>query len=245
MANNFEAISAPQPTVISHLLELRSRIVFCLVAYSVIFIGLFCFAKEIYDLLAAPLIATLGDEQKLIATEITSPFMSPLKLVLFLALYLAMPVFLYHIWFYIAPGLYRHEKKLLLPMLILSCALFYSGILFCYFVVFPLVFGFFQSVAPKSVIIMPDVGQYLSFALKLFLAFGVVFQVPILVVLLVKTKVISAQQLANKRRHVILIAFILGMILTPPDVISQILLAVPVIILFELGLVLSKYLIKL
>lgn len=227
---------------LEHFVELRRRLLHCIVAILTVFGILFLFAGQIYDVLAIPLVRSLGDHGQLIATEITSPLLSPLKLVLILSLYLSMPIVLYHAWAYVAPGLYRHEKQLVLPLMVISCVLFYSGMLFCYFVVFPIMFRFFQSVVPETVAITPDIHQYLGFALKLFFSFGITFQVPVLVVLLVRMGIVSRQQLAQKRRHVALIAFTVGMLLTPPDVISQVLLAIPIQLLFEGGLLLSRFL---
>lgn len=229
-------------SLLDHIIELRQRLLSCIVCIVCVFGVLIIFATDIYDILAIPVINSLGENRQLIATEITSPLLSPLKLALILSLYLSMPVILYHGWAYVAPALYKHEKSLVLPLLLISSVLFYSGPLFCYFVVFPLTFSFIQSVVPESVAITPDIHQYLTFSLKLFFSFGLAFQVPVLVVLLVRTGIVTHRQLATKRRHVALIALTVGMLLTPPDIISQTLLTLPVLFLFESGLLLSRVL---
>jgi sec-independent protein translocase protein TatC len=228
-------------TFISHLVELRSHLlrgIFCIL---IIFLSLFYFANDIYSWLASPLLTHLSVNSTMIATEVASPFLAPLKLTLFMAIFLAMPYLLYQAWAFIAPGLYENEQRFAIPLLITSIILFYMGIAFAYYVVFPLLFGFFTAVAPEGVTIMTDISRYLDFVLKLFFAFGLAFEVPIATILLVWTGLTSVKSLKRNRPYIIVGAFALGMLLTPPDVISQILLAVPVWCLFELGLIMSKY----
>lgn len=224
-----------QPLV-QHLLELRSCLLKSLAAVLIVFIALFAFANDIYEFVAAPLQKFLPENSSMIATDVTSPFLTPFKLTLFTSLFIAMPFILYQIWSFIAPALYKKEKRLAIPLFLSSVVLFYLGVAFAYYVVFPLVFGFFTSVGPQSVTIMTDISQYLTFVMKLFFAFGAAFEIPVATVLLIASGVISPQNLAKKRPYVIVICFVLGMFLTPPDVISQLLLAIPMWALFELGL---------
>ncbi len=228
--------------LVQHLIELRNRLLRCIVVVLMIFAGLFYFANEIYLFVAAPLQKFLPEGSSMIATEVASPFLTPFKLTLFVSVIMAVPYLLYQIWSFIAPGLYRHEKKLAIPLLVSSVLLFYAGMAFAYFVVFPLVFGFFTSVAPADVAIMTDISKYLGFVLKLFFAFGIAFEIPIATVLLTQAGIISPQRLAQKRPYVIVGCFVLGMLLTPPDMISQALLAIPMWLLFELGLVFGRLL---
>lgn len=227
---------------ISHLVELRSRLLRSVLAVLVIFAGLFYFANDLYLLLSAPLTALLPPGTSMIATDVTSPFFAPFKLTLVASLALAMPFILHQIWAFIAPGLYTNEKRLAIPLLVSSIFLFYAGIAFAYFVVFPLIFGFFTSVGPENVAVMTDISSYLNFVLKLFFAFGITFEIPIATLLLIKSGAVTRQALAAKRAYVIVVCFIFGMLLTPPDVISQSLLALPMWLLFELGLLLSRLL---
>ena len=229
---------AEQPFV-SHLVELRTRLMRAMLVVLVIFLGLFYFANQLYVALSAPLTALLPEGTSMIATDVTSPFFAPFKLTLVLSLFLAMPFILHQIWGFISPGLYKHEKRLAVPLLISSIFLFYSGIAFAYFVVFPLIFGFFTSVGPENVAVMTDISSYLNFVLKIFFAFGVVFEIPIATLLLVWSGVTDVQSLRGKRAYVIVGCFVLGMLLTPPDVISQTLLALPMWLLFELGIILA------
>ncbi len=224
---------------ISHLVELRSRLMRALLVILVIFLGLFYFANHLYEMLSEPLTSLLPEGTSMIATDVTSPFFAPFKLTLVLSIFLAMPFILHQIWGFISPGLYKHEKRLAVPLLASSIVLFYSGIAFAYFVVFPLIFGFFTSVGPESVAVMTDISSYLNFVLKIFFAFGVVFEIPIATLLLVWSGATDVQSLRAKRAYVIVGCFVLGMLLTPPDVISQTLLAVPMWLLFELGIVLA------
>jgi sec-independent protein translocase protein TatC len=226
-------------TLISHLIELRSRILKALLAVLVVFLCLFYFAQDLYQYLALPLIATLPEGSTMIATAVASPFLAPFKLTLVLSFFIAIPVVLYQIWAFVAPGLYRNEKKLIAPLLASSTLLFYAGMAFAYYVVFPLVFMFFNSVAPEGVLVSTDISSYLDFVLKLFFAFGLAFEVPIAVILMCWTGATTAESLRKKRPYVIVAAFVIGMLLTPPDVISQVLLAVPMWILFEIGVIIG------
>ena len=224
----------PLPLV-AHLTELRDRLLRAILAILVLFIGLFPFANELYSFVSEPLRKYLPEGSSMIATEVASPFLTPFKLTLVLAIFAAIPVILYQIWAFVAPGLYSNEKRIAFPLLASSVVLFYLGAAFAYFVVFPLVFGFFTSVGPGDVAIMTDINRYLDFVLKLFFAFGLAFEIPIAAVILIWTGVTTADALANKRPYIIVGCFVLGMLLTPPDVISQSLLAIPMWILFELG----------
>ena len=224
----------PLPLV-AHLTELRDRLLRAILAILVLFIGLFPFANELYSFVSEPLRKYLPEGSSMIATEVASPFLTPFKLTLVLAIFAAIPVILYQIWAFVAPGLYKNEKRITFPLLASSVVLFYLGAAFAYFVVFPLVFGFFTSVGPGDVAIMTDINRYLDFVLKLFFAFGLAFEIPIAAVILIWTGVTTADALANKRPYIIVGCFVLGMLLTPPDVISQSLLAIPMWILFELG----------
>ncbi|MEW5757004.1 MAG: twin-arginine translocase subunit TatC [Pseudomonadota bacterium] len=228
--------ASSQQTLIDHLVELRSRLIKCLLAVVLVFACLYPFANEIYTLVAQPLLEKLPEHSTMIATEVTSPFMAPFKLTMVLALFLAMPVILYQVWAFVAPGLYKHEKQLVLPLLVTSMFLFAAGVLFVYYVMFPVIFDFFMSVAPQGVTVMTDVTQYLDFVLTLFIAAGLMFQVPIATVLLVRTGMTTVESLREKRPYFIVGAFVIGMLLTPPDVFSQSMLAIPMCLLFEVGL---------
>ena len=225
--------------IVSHLVELRTRLMRALLAILVLFLCLFYFANNLYEIVSAPLTALLPAGTSMIATDVTSPFFAPFKLTLVLSIFLAMPLILHQVWGFISPGLYKHEKRLAVPLLASSIVLFYSGIAFAYFVVFPLIFGFFTSVGPENVAVMTDISSYLNFVLKIFFAFGVVFEIPIATLLLVWSGITDVKSLREKRAYVIVGCFVLGMLLTPPDVISQTLLAVPMWLLFELGIVLA------
>lgn len=233
---------SPQ-TLIEHLLELRSRLLRASLAVLVILIALSPFSRRLFDWLAVPMLSQLPEGSRLIAVDIAAPFLTPFKLTLVLALLLAMPVILYQVWAFVAPGLYRHEKRLAMPILISSVVLFYAGCAFAFFVVFPLLFGFFFNIAPDAVSVTPDISAYLSFILTLFIAFGLAFEVPVVTLILVSTGLMSRRQLAAKRGYIIVGAFAVGMLLTPPDVISQTLLALPVWLLFELGLLMCRWLV--
>jgi len=228
-----------QPFV-SHLIELRSRLLKGLCAILIAFSCLFYFANDIYSLIAAPLIAQLSPGSTMIATEVASPFMAPFKLTLFAAIFITMPYLLAQLWGFIAPGLYQQEQRLARPLLISSILLFYAGTAFAYFVVFPLIFGFFNAVTPEGVAVMTDISHYLDFVLKLFFAFGLAFEVPVATVLLIWSGFASVETLKRNRPYVIVSAFVLGMLLTPPDIISQVLLALPIWLLFEAGLFFSQ-----
>ena len=226
--------------LIAHLVELRSRILRSLLSVLVIFLPLFYFANDIYTYISEPLRAFLPDGTTMIATEVASPFLTPFKLTLVLSIFLAMPYILHQLWSFVAPGLYSSEKRIAFPLLTSSILLFYAGIAFAFYIVFPLVFGFFTSVAPDGVTIMTDINRYLDFVLKLFFAFGLAFEIPIATVLLVWTGATNVENLKRKRPYVIVGCFVLGMLLTPPDIISQILLALPMWVLYEFGILFSK-----
>ncbi|WP_406668101.1 twin-arginine translocase subunit TatC [Gallaecimonas sp. GXIMD1310] len=228
--------------LLHHLLELRSRLLRALTAVGLVLLVLVFFAKDLYHHLALPLIAQLPKGSSMIATDVTSPFFTPFKLALVLSFFVAMPAVLYQIWAFVAPGLYRQEKRLVAPLLLASSLLFYAGIAFAYYVVFPVIFAFFTSVAPAGVTIATDIASYLDFVLKLFFAFGLAFEIPIIVMLLCYSGITDIQTLSAKRPYVIVIAFALGMLLTPPDVISQTLLAVPMWLLYESGLLMARLL---
>lgn len=230
-----------EQSFISHLVELRDRLIRCIVAVVVIFAGMSFKANEIYAYLAGPLTKHMPEGSKMIAIGVASPFLAPLKLTLVAAVFVAMPYILYQAWAFIAPGLYRHERRFALPLLVASIVLFYSGMAFAYFVVFPLIFQFMILTAPPGVAVMTDINQYMDFVLTLFFAFGISFEVPIATILLVATGIVSRKTIADKRPYAIVLAFVIGMVLSPPDVVSQTLLAVPIWLLFELGLVFSRF----
>ncbi|MEH6469374.1 MAG: twin-arginine translocase subunit TatC, partial [Porticoccus sp.] len=221
--------------LMAHILELRNRLLRCLVAVLVIFVGLFAFSNELYLYVSEPLRLQLPETSSMIATDVASPFLTPFKLTLVLSLFAAMPYILYQVWAFVAPGLYQREKKIVLPLFFSSIALFYGGMAFAYYVVFPLIFMFFTSVGPEGVAVMTDIRSYLDFVLKLFFAFGLSFEIPIAVVILSWVGAVEPNNLAKKRPYVFVLCFVLGMLLTPPDIISQTLLAVPMWLLFELG----------
>jgi sec-independent protein translocase protein TatC len=228
-------------TFVEHLVELRNRLLRVVLAVLCFLVVLFPFANDLYALLAEPLLRHLPEGTSMIATQVASPFLTPFKLSIVLSIFLAMPVVLYQVWSFVAPGLYKHERRLIFPLLITSSVLFYLGMAFAYFVVFPLMFAFFQAVAPEGVAIMTDITAYLDFVLKIFFAFGIAFEVPIATILLVWTGFTTPAALVSKRPYIIVGAFVLGMMLTPPDIISQTLLALPVWLLFELGVIFSKF----
>ncbi len=239
-----ESESTGEQSFISHLIELRSRLVKTVAFIFVIFLCAAPFANEVYTFLSGPLLQHMPDDSTMIATDVASPFFTPFKLVLVASIFFSAPVILYHFWGFLAPGLYSHEKKMILPLIVGSTFLFYLGITFAYFVVFPLIFMFLTTAAPEGVTMMTDIAKYLDFVLSLFFAFGLAFEVPIVTIILVWTGLTTPQSLSEKRPYVIVGAFIIGMFLTPPDAISQTLLAVPIWILFELGLLLSRFFIK-
>lgn len=229
-----------QPLV-QHLLELRDRLLRVVLVVVLLFLALFAFANDLYTYLADPLLRHMVEGTSMIATQVVSPFLTPFKLALVLSIFIAVPFILYQAWGFMAPGLYQHEKKLVFPLLFSSTVLFYAGMAFAYYVVFPLVFGFLTGIAPEGVSVMPDITYYLDFAIKMFFAFGLAFEVPIATILLVWSGITTAEKLASKRPYVVVGAFVFGMLLTPPDVISQTLLAIPMWILFELGLIFSRF----
>ena len=233
-------VHSEQP-LIKHLFELRTTVLRCIISIILITIILLPFANQIYSFIATPLIAKLPEGSSMIATEVASPFFAPFKLTLFCGIFFSIPYILYQTWSFIAPGLYINERKLILPLLISSSLLFYLGIFFAYYAVFPILFAFLTTTVPSNITIMTDINHYLDFILKLFFAFGISFEIPIATILLIKSNFITIEKLSSNRPYVILFAFFVGMLLTPPDVISQILLAIPIWVLFEIGLVLGKY----
>jgi len=231
-------------TLIDHLLELRGRIFKALIAVVVILVGLAPFARTIYGQLSAPLVRHLPEGASMIAIDVASPFFAPFKLVMLLALMLAMPVVIYQAWAFVAPGLYREEKRLARPLLFAAVALFYGGCAFAYFVVFPIVFAFFTSMAPEGVQVMTDINSYLDFVITLFIAFGLAFQVPVVTIVLVAIGAVSVEGLSKARGYVVVGAFTVAMLITPPDVISQTLLAIPILVLYELGIVFARMVVR-
>lgn len=227
--------------LIAHLIELRDRVLRALIGILIAFVPLAFFAQELYSFAAAPLMALLPEGASMIATDVASPFFAPFKLAALAALVVALPWVLYQIWAFVAPGLYLQEQRLVLPLLASSTLLFYAGMLFAYFVVFPVVFGFFISVAPEGVAVMTDISRYLNFALGMFLAFGIAFEMPIAIVLMVWSGFTTPDQLAAKRPYVLVGLFVLGAFLTPPDIVSQTMLAVPAYALFELGILAARW----
>ncbi|CAG0942867.1 Sec-independent protein translocase protein TatC [Anaerolineae bacterium] len=226
-------------TFLSHLIELRDRLLSIVVGVIVTFLCLFPFANKIYTLLAEPMLAKLPAGGQMIATAVTTPFFVPMKVAMLAAVVISMPHTLYQLWAFIAPGLYQHEKRFAAPMVILGTLLFLSGMAFAYFLVFPVVFGFITATAPEGVAVMTDIGNYLDFVMTLFLAFGIAFEVPVAVVLLVKLGMVSVATLKEIRAYVIVGAFVIGAIFTPPDVVSQIMLAVPLWLLYEAGILVA------
>lgn len=233
-----------EETFISHLIELRDRLLRAVLALVLVFLALFPWAQDLYALLAKPLLAALPKGGQMIATEVITPFIVPIKVALMTAFLITLPYTLYQAWAFIAPGLYQHEKKLGIPLVISSVILFLTGMAFAYFLVFPIVFGFIVKVAPTGVAVMTDIGKYLDFVMTLFIAFGVTFEVPIAVILLVKMGMVSVAKLREIRPYVIVGAFVIGAIFTPPDVVSQIMLAVPLWLLYEAGILVSAMLDK-
>ncbi len=233
-----------EQTLMDHLVELRDRLLHMVLAILIVFVALFAFAEDIFTLAADPLLALMPEGTSMIATGVTSPFLVPFKLVLLLSVLLTIPYLLHQIWSFIAPGLYRHEKRMAGPLLVSSVVLFYCGIAFAYFIIFPILFGFFIGIAPEGVAVMTDIGQYLDFIIAIFLAFGIAFEVPVATFLLIAAGITTPDKLAGKRPYIIIGAFVVGMLLTPPDVISQSLLAVPIWLLFELGLIMSRIFLK-
>ncbi|ASJ98090.1 MULTISPECIES: twin-arginine translocase subunit TatC [Shewanella] len=233
-------MSQQQP-LISHLLELRNKLLKAIGSVLLVFICLVYWANDIYHYMATPLMQALPETSSMIATDVAAPFFAPFKLTLVLSFFIAIPYVLFQIWSFIAPGLYKHEKRLMLPLLTSSTILFYLGIAFTYYIVFPVVFGFFTSVAPEGVQVATDISSYLSFVLKLFFAFGLAFEIPIAVILLCWAGVTTVEDLKAKRPYIVVGAFVIGMLLTPPDIISQTMLAIPMLILFEGGLIAARF----
>ncbi|HHQ4442342.1 twin-arginine translocase subunit TatC [Aeromonas veronii] len=234
---------AEQP-LISHLVELRTRLLRSISAILVVFLALIYFSNNIYDFVAQPLLSQLPEGTSMIATDVATPFLTPIKLTLVVSFFVAIPYLLYQAWAFIAPGLYQHERRLIMPLVVSSALLFYAGMAFAYYVVFPLVFGFFTSTAPAGVTVATDIASYLDFVLTLFFAFGVAFEIPVATILLCWTGVTTPQNLKEKRPYVIVGVFVVGMLLTPPDVFSQTLLAIPMWALWEIGLFFARFYVK-
>ena len=233
-----------QQPLISHLVELRGRILRAFAAILLVFLALVYFANDIYSILAEPLLSQLPEGGTMIATGVATPFLTPMKLTLIVSFFLAIPYVLYQVWAFVAPGLYKHEKRLIAPLVFSSALLFYAGAAFAYYVVFPLAFGFFTKMAPEGVTIATDIASYLDFVLGLFIAFGIAFEIPIATILICWTGMMTPKELASKRPYVIVIVFVVGMLLTPPDVISQTLLAIPMWMLFEVGVFFARFYVR-
>jgi sec-independent protein translocase protein TatC len=231
-------------TFVAHLIELRSRLLNVAIAMLLVFIGLFPWASDLYALLAQPLLAKLPQGGQMIATDVTTPFFVPLKVTLMTAFLIVLPYVLYQGWRFVAPGLYAHEKKLVLPLIVASTLLFFCGMAFAYFAVFPVVFGFIVAAAPQGVAVMTDIDKYLGFVLGMFMAFGITFQVPVAVVVLVRMGMVSVAKLREIRSYVIVGAFVVGAIFTPPDVVSQFMLAIPLWLLYEAGIVVANWTVR-
>ncbi len=227
--------------LVAHLTELRDRLLRCVLAILLVFFSLFYFANDIYHFVSEPLRSLLPEGTKMIATEVASPFLTPFKLTLVTSIATAMPFLLYQIWSFIAPGMYRTEKRIAIPLLLSSILLFYAGLAFAYYVVFPLVFGFFSTVGPEDINYTPDIARFLDITLKLFFAFGIAFEIPIATVIVVWAGITTPQALTEKRPYIIVGCFIFGMLLTPPDIISQALLAFPMWMLFEIGVFFARF----
>lgn len=237
-------MSSPEDSFISHLIEMRDRLLRAVIAVVVLFVLLFPWAQDLYALLAKPMLESLPQGGQMIATEVTTPFFVPIKVTMMTAFLLALPWVFYQAWAFVAPGLYQHEKRLGVPLVISSVLLFLLGMAFAYFLVFPVVFGFIVGVAPEGVAVMTDIGKYLDFVMTLFLAFGITFEVPVAVVLLVKMGMVSIAKLREIRPYVVVGAFVIGAIFTPPDVISQFMLAMPMWLLYELGIIVASMIAK-
>ncbi|MCP4701101.1 MAG: twin-arginine translocase subunit TatC [Gammaproteobacteria bacterium] len=240
-ADSKSSIRENEMPFLSHLIELRTRLMRVLITVLIIFLCLFPFANDLFWLLSGPLRDVLPGDTSMVSIKPVGPFFIPLKLALVLSFFLAMPAILYQVWGFIAPGLYENERQLVMPLMVSSTVLFFLGMLFAYYVVFPLVFGFLVSVLPQEVEMATDIGEYLTFVLKMFFAFGLAFEVPILTILLVRTGVATPESLKQKRAYIIVGAFVLSMLLTPPDAFSQVMLAVPMWLLFEFGLIMSQF----
>ncbi|MSP86885.1 MAG: twin-arginine translocase subunit TatC [Methylotenera sp.] len=231
----------PTENFISHLIELRNRLLRIVLGFVLVFVGLFPFANKIYAQLAAPLLSKLPEGGQMIATAVTTPFFVPMKVAMMSAFIVSLPHTMYQVWAFVAPGLYTHEKKFMVPMIVASCLLFLTGMAFAYFLVFPVVFGFIVGAAPEGVAVMTDIGNYLDFVMTLFFAFGLAFQVPIAVVMSVRFGWLSVAQLKEARGYVVVCAFVIGAIFTPPDIISQFMLAVPMWLLYEIGILVAMF----
>ncbi len=229
-----------EETFISHLMELRDRLLRALIAVAVVFLCLFPWASELYDLLALPMMRALPEGSQMIATGVVTPFLIPVKVAMMVAFVIALPYVLYQAWAFVAPGLYLHEKRLVLPLVVASTVLFLVGVAFCYFFVFGVVFKFVNSIAPKSIAVAPDIENYLNFVMTLFLAFGVTFEVPVAVIVLVRMGMVTIEQLKSFRPYFIVGSFVIAAVVTPPDVLSQILLAVPLCVLYEAGIIVAR-----
>jgi sec-independent protein translocase protein TatC len=232
---------APEETFLSHLIELRGRLVRSLVAVAIAFLPTFYFSAELYDLLARPVIASLPTGSRMIATGVITPFLIPVKIAMMTAFLVVLPYVLYQAWAFVAPGLYAHERRLVLPLVVSSTVLFFLGMAFCYFFVFGAVFEFINSFAPKSISVAPDIEAYFNFVLGMFLAFGLAFELPVVVVVLVMTGIVTPEQLREWRGYVIVAIFVVAAIVTPPDVVSQLALAIPMCVLYEVGIFLSQF----
>jgi len=230
-----------QETFLSHLFELRDRLVRSLVALGLVFLPTFFFAADLYDLLAMPMMRTLPEGSKMIATGVITPFFIPMKIALMVSFLVALPYILYQAWAFVAPGLYAHEKRLVVPLIVSSTLLFFLGMLFCYFIVFQTVFSFIAQFAPKSITVAPDIEAYFNFVLGMFMAFGITFETPVVVVVLVMTGMISVEKLKEIRSFVIVGAFIVAAVVTPPDVVSQLMLAIPLCLLYEVGIFFARF----
>jgi sec-independent protein translocase protein TatC len=233
-----------QDTFISHLMELRDRLLRSIIAIAVVFACFFPWASDLYDLLASPMMRALPEGTRMIATGVVTPFLVPVKVAMMVAFIVVLPYVLYQAWAFVAPGLYVHEKRLVLPLVVASTVLFLLGVAFCYFFVFGIVFQFVNRIAPKSITVAPDIENYLNFVLTMFLAFGVTFEVPIAIIVLVRMGVLSIEQLKNIRPYFIVGAFVVAAVVTPPDVLSQVLLAAPMCLLYEVGLFAARFVAK-
>ena len=239
-ADHDSLVDSSEQPFLDHVIELRQRILHGLLAVILLFFPIYFFANDLYGFVAAPLMAHLPNDGNMIATEVASPFLTPFKLAIFAAIFLGMPYLLHQIWGFVAPGLYKHEKRFAMPLLFSSIVLFYAGVAFSYYLVFPLVFQFLAGVTPEGVTMMTDINRYLDFVLKMFFAFGFAFEIPVATLLLAWTGIASAKTMANKRPYVVVGCFVFAMLLTPPDVISQLMLAIPTWILFEIGIVFAR-----
>ena len=244
--NNDPDEALPSQPFVEHLIELRSRLLKAIILLLVMLGCLLYFSNEIYEFVAEPLLKHLPAESNssMIVTDVTQAFLTPFKLTFFVAVFFAMPFLLYQIWAFVAPALYQNERSLAIPIFISSVVLFYAGVAFAYFIVFPMLFEFFTSIAPKSVTVMPDIASHLSLVIKLFFAFGFAFEIPVATIILIVAGIISPDDLAKKRPYVIVACFVIGMVLTPPDVLSQVMLAVPMWGLFEVGVFLGRILVR-